>query len=614
MGLLLLSIQSYGQTDFTPHGTQPGLNFQLEGGSKCHSCHAGYPNTPSYEDDKKYMPYLTWAGSMKANASRDPLFWAAVDVANNDIPGVGDFCIRCHTPQGWLAGRAAKPVSGQTPATNGAAGCGLSGDHVSRDGALNDYTGVSCHYCHRVDELGPMGEAHNIGNGNAWIDDEVCDSPFAFGPCRKGPYNYTDSGSHSPPPHEWKQDPFLSKSEFCGSCHDVSSPEIEQNGMLVIAKKLFHSGVETEHAMPIERTYSEWQQSLFADLIYRDGLDMPNSDTIPYLAKGETCQGCHMPQSDDPNTKACQFNTPGDRQGDLATHQFVGGNAWMPMVIKNTYGDALEADNEGVKELYDETRDWALAMLQTQSAHLEVEQTSNDGNQATVAVKVTNLTGHKLPTGYPEGRRMWLHLRVEDANQQLVFESGAYDPATAILTEDPQIKIYEALQGIWNTNSQTCDITDAQNRKMFHFVLNNCIYKDNRIPPLGFKGGDDITLAPVGQNYPIIDGEMVNHDTTEYTFPVIGVVMPLSVTATLNYQTASKEYIEFLDNQATENSFQSENLTCDRQWTVGPADMSRGAFMKSLWENNGRSAPVPMATESIQGPIMVPASELEDQS
>ncbi len=597
--LVVYPLCGLSETDFTPHGSQPGLEFALEGSSNCYSCHAGYPNTPGYEDDKKYMPYLTWAGSMKANASRDPLFWAALDVANNDIPGIGDFCIRCHTPQGWLAGRSVKPAEGDPAPVNGALGCGLSGNHTNEDNALNDYSGISCHYCHRVDEKGPGQEANNIGNANAWVDDQVCDSLFAVGPCRKGPYNYSDNDEHPSPPHEWKYEPFLKTSEFCGSCHNVSSPEIIENGQLTIAKKLVNNGLQTDLAMPLERTYSEWKNSLFADLVYRDGLEIVNGDVEPYLTHGETCQACHMPQSHDPNTKACQFNLPGDRQGDLATHQFAGGNVWMPMVIKSAYGDALEGNIEGIKELYDETMDYALEMLQNRSALIDIKQVANDGNSATVEVKVTNLTGHKLPTGYPEGRRMWLSLLVEDNNENTVFESGVYDNASALLTEDSQIKVYEAIQGVWNVNNQTCEVTDDKSRKIFHFVKNNCIYKDNRIPPMGFRGIDNIEIQPVGANYPVVDGVMANYDVTSYTFSVIGFEMPLNVTAQLKYQTASKEYIDFLENQALENNFQSENATCDRDWEVGPADMTRGSYMKQLWENNGKSAPVIMTSKNI---------------
>ena len=31
-----------------------------------------------------------------------------------------------------------------------------------------------------------------------------------------------------------------------------------------------------------------------------------------------------------------------------------------------------------------------------------------------LTVRVTNESGHKLPTGYPAGRRMWLHVRAFD--------------------------------------------------------------------------------------------------------------------------------------------------------------------------------------------------------
>ena len=43
-----------------------------------------------------------------------------------------------------------------------------------------------------------------------------------------------------------------------------------------------------------------------------------------------------------------------------------------------------------------------------------------------------NLAGHKLITGYPEGRRMWLHVVARDGDDATVFESGAYDVDTAI--------------------------------------------------------------------------------------------------------------------------------------------------------------------------------------
>ena len=46
---------------------------------------------------------------------------------------------------------------------------------------------------------------------------------------------------------------------------------------------------------------------------------------------------------------------------------------------------------------------------------LDVISRTTPGGELVVRTKVTNLTGHKLPTGYPEGRRMWLQVQVQDA-------------------------------------------------------------------------------------------------------------------------------------------------------------------------------------------------------
>ena len=50
-------------------------------------------------------------------------------------------------------------------------------------------------------------------------------------------------------------------------------------------------------------------------------------------------------------------------------------------------------------------------------------------------VSVRNLTGHKLPTGYP-ARRSWLHVTVRDQGGRMVFESGAVQASGAIAGND----------------------------------------------------------------------------------------------------------------------------------------------------------------------------------
>jgi hypothetical protein len=571
--------------DFTPHGTQPGINHSLTPVNNCNSCHNGGSN------DKTFMPYPTWAGSMMANATRDPLFWAAVDVANNDVPGVGDFCIRCHAPKGFYNGHT-KDASGVN-STDYANGCGLGGSITqTNQAASNEYEGVECHFCHRIEELGPSGEALIANNSNVWFDDANCGNLTVT--CRKGPYDYTTDTTVSEPPHAWEYSEFISEGAFCGTCHNVSSPEIQTQAGFQIAKTLIDTdGTDTGIAFPIERTYEEWKNSKFSDLLYQDGFG--GTPTVyPVIATGQTCQDCHMPQTEDTNARACVFSNNGDRADNLSTHEFAGGNSWMPQVLKNQYSSLNRS------AAFDLATNNALKMLQQQSALVEISSTSLSSNQLTAEVKITNLTGHKLPTGYPEGRRMWINFKVKNTNGSTFFESGAYNTSTAVLNTT-NTKIYETLQGIWDANTTTC-VTESNGNKLFHFALNNCVAKDNRIPPLGFRGVNNIEIKPVGITYPSSPSnpqESVNYDKTTYNIDISSAVLPVTVEVTLKYQSSSKDYIEFLDNESSNNNIPSENNMCNRTQTTGPANQNRAAFMKTLWENNGKSAPVDMGTDSV---------------
>ena len=64
----------------------------------------------------------------------------------------------------------------------------------------------------------------------------------------------------------------------------------------------------------------------------------------------------------------------------------------------------------------------------------------------------------------------------------LLGESGAYDPATGVLSHDPEAKIYEVHPGIGDNIAAVVGLPAGPS---LHFVLNNKIFKDNRIPPRG---------------------------------------------------------------------------------------------------------------------------------
>ncbi len=567
---------------FTPHGTQPPVVYPIQapGFGNCKDCHSIDANIPGFDN----LPYLLWAGSMMANASRDPIFWAALDVANHDAGGVGDFCLRCHTPTGWYAGRSDPP--GGTPD-----GCGLIGpiDIPDTPGQRTDFAGVSCHMCHRmmVNENPPPGEQQvYYENGEAWLDDSDCGGQGE--PCRRGPYDYPVGGPPTPP-HPWAYSVYHRQADICGNCHNVTSPDHDL---------LDETGTDTGVRYPIERTFREWQASAYA--------------ASPGFV-GASCQSCHMTTARGPGEQyACIFGQT-DRADQLPRHTFVGGNAWVPRVLQGEY-PAL-----GRSDRFDDTIQWTRENLARAAV---VAVTAPDsvpaGGTVDVAVRVTNRTGHKLPTGYPEGRRMWIDLQAVDALGAVVWESGAWDPATGQLADDPQLKVYRIDPGIWNLNGGgECDAADGAGNPLFHFVLNNCIRLDNRIPPLGFLGGSDVEIRPVGYTYPETfpgSGVLVNYDDTDYQVALpTPTHSPVTFRARLLYQTTSDQYVAFLRDQATLNGFPPDCIAR----SGGLLTVSRGQYLYDLWNNYDRAPPEPMAESSAAvevGPLFRDGFESGDTS
>jgi hypothetical protein len=585
--------------DFTPHGTQPGMFFLLDEPQACLGCH-GANNPPN----NAFVPHATWSGSLMSHATRDPLFWAALDVAERDVPGVGDWCLRCHSPVGWLGGRVSKTGKPGGP-VNGTNGCLLQGSFTEGDSPLDDYAGVTCHLCHRMQALGPSAESAPPGSGNYWLDDTAS---CGFSPCRQGPYNY-EVNDELEPPHVWRYSAFTTSGEHCGTCHDVSSPITDAGtpARTLIVPNATPAGRDTGRAFPAERTYSEWKHSSYGDSLLVDSFERGGA-AVAKSVNVTDCQDCHMRNSSSANARACLQNPYGSRTGNLSVHEFVGGGAWPLRMIKGLYGSVL---GSGRVAAIEQAIGWSEELLAVRSAALDVTLapwTPGSGD-IQASVRVTNLAGHKLPTGYPEGRRMWLLVEAHDANGVPIFTSGAWNSVNGDLASDPQLKVYEVLQGIWDTATSACKITDALGNKKFHFALNNCVALDNRIPPLGFKpvhGGDPegLDMSPVGYVYPETSpgsGTLVNYDVTSYSVPVPnGTPTPITVRATLQYQTSSKDYIAFLRNQAVDNAQPSENAMCGRSWTEGPANKSRGQFLMDLWDDPayGRSAPLPMALDT----------------
>ncbi|MFZ9882185.1 MAG: hypothetical protein ACO3QC_12380, partial [Phycisphaerales bacterium] len=112
--------------DFFMPGTQPNPDAEtfapVIGSINCTYCHSGY--------GVEIAPFDTWISSMMGQSARDPVWHAALTIANQDANVGGETCIRCHAPGAWLGGRSST---------------GTTAEFI-----VEDFDGINCHFCHRV--------------------------------------------------------------------------------------------------------------------------------------------------------------------------------------------------------------------------------------------------------------------------------------------------------------------------------------------------------------------------------------------------------------------------------------------------------------------------------
>lgn len=535
-------------TDFLEKGTQPGmLQEPIASFNECTFCHADPQGDPLTTLPNR------WQGSLHAHSAKDPLFWAAVTIANQDAAGSGETCIRCHAPKGWLEGRSSAP----------------DGSALIRA----DYeAGINCNFCHRnVDPVYDAGvdpledeailwELETDPSGNL-VPTEPGNAQYVVDPLdlRRGPRTY--GPDESQPLHAWRESPFHRSANMCGTCHDVSNPvySLQPDGSYDLnAFDEKHPTGSKHDMLPEQRTFSEWANSAFAQgEIDVEGRFGGNRPTV------SSCQDCHMPDVTGSGTSFGGFPI----RPDLAYHSFAGANRWMVDVLKHVYQEPVLDDQGQVlipaltqieRELLDIGKADAGMML-TNATETEVTQSGGQIN-----VRVTNWCGHKLLTGFPEGRRIWINVQFLDAADAVIAERGFYDMQTAELTED-DTKVYEIKLGI---DADAAAATGLPEGPSFHQVLVNEIVKDNRIPPMGFTNAafEAVGAPVVGAEY--ADGQ--HWDDTRYCIPAGAA----KARVRLYYQTASKEYIEFL---------RDTNVTDDR-----------GQVIYDAWLATGKSEPFAM--------------------
>ncbi len=587
-------------------GTQPG-ETALQTADRCDNCHGGY--SPAAE------PAYLWNGSMMAHAASDPIFWATLAIAEQDFDGAGDLCLRCHTPLAWLAGRS-------TP---------TDGSSLS---PASDSDGVECDLCHRLTD--PVAQAPEpVGiQSPGFIAATGGEGLYGSGQYviyggneKLGPYDDADAR------HQWRASTYYRSSALCGTCHDVSNPVVGNvapgHGTLpgadpVVADGALDGPLATKAAFNnpphrygvVERTYSEHVASPLSTIRVSEA-DPTRATSLPDdLKQGSilaayqaaqtasggstsdyadgtprlfTCQSCHMPPI---AGVGCDKVDPSQPRADLPRHDLTGGNVWMLDVLPwmesagtLPFGGGFAAKLPAMAS----GKARARAMLNAAAA-LSIEDDQ---------VKVTNLTGHKLISGYPEGRRMWLRMTYRDAANAVLRIDGEYGdlPVQIDVNGDGQIdggdvvrtlldlegthtRIYEAEPGIsqaWAstltnaaagpplvapstpirfdriTGAVTATLGDVASQapdtaqKTFHFVLNDTILSDNRIPPwrMSREIARQRNALPVPATLFGNPGPGGSYDH----FDLVPLVPPVGATRVeidLLYQSTSWEYVQFL--------------------------------------------------------------------
>ncbi len=511
--------------DFHVAGTQVGdvTTDVIWDSSNCTMCHTSGGGEPT-----KPAPWSTWNGSLMAHAGRDPLFFAQMTTAEQDVGGVGYYCMRCHVPLSIPSGHA----------------------YITDGSALDSYDrdGVNCHFCHSmVDPFYKPGisppEDADILAALVDVPDFVGNAMFVLDPEGRRRGTRADGKAL----HQVLQSPFHASSEMCGTCHDVGNVAVSRmpNGTYSYnAIDQRAPSADPWMQFPLERTYTEWKLSQFASTGVETGGRFGGDLTVV-----SSCQDCHMPTT---QGKGCII---GPTRTDLRRHDFAGAAVSVLSMVAELHKNDPSVDLVSIQDA--KTR--SISMLQ-RAATLQVSQEGGS-----VRVRVINESGHKIPTGHIEGRRMWVTVRLLNDTGATLHEYGGYHAEKAEL-DAASTEVYEMLVGL---SPAAAALTGYSAGPTGHMSLADTIVKDNRIPPRGFSNAAfEAGGAPVVAHQ-YADGQhwddswfALRHGTSQ-------------VAVELYYQNVPKEYVEHLrDGNHTDNT---------------------GQLLWELWNATDRGAPVLMA-------------------
>jgi len=575
---------------------------QFISSSQCMSCHGGLNGpfgptmflpspkaAPGTVSGVNVSPYGEWRWSPMGLAGRDPIFFAQLEsefAYFDTLPSprreelttmVRNACLTCHGAMGKR----------QLDTDNGGKGdfqlsylqiTDRSDPHFKYGALARD--GISCQVCHRnaSDQAPPPGVTpleyflKNSITGHFQISkpDEL------YGPFKDdeiSPYTMQTGTDIKP-----EFNAYIKSSRMCGSCHTIDLPVVD--------------GAPGE--MKIEQaTYLEWLNSQYQNEF---GTSWP---------KSKSCQDCHMPGNyhsekkgidvpqiqqriaiiEDETYPAADNRVATDkitvrvRKEGFRRHELLGLNVFL-LEMFDQFNDVLGVRKDdymtGSSTDLQDAIDNYVQQAQQRSAKVTTTVTVTGAQQIQADVAVTNLAGHRFPSGV-SFRRLFIELLVTDDKQNVVWASGrtnglgvivdgngkplpseffaeykdaqgkvrqSYQPHYETITAQNQVQIYEEL----NLN--------ADGKFTTNFTRRDVQLKDNRLLPIGWtQKGPDPSLNgryldsthPEGNAIKDPDYQDGRAGTDNITYKIklpAGVdASKCKVQATLYYQTIPPYYL-----------------------------------------------------------------------
>jgi hypothetical protein len=452
----------------------------------CLACHNGM-TTPTGED---VSIGLAWRASIMANSSRDPYWQASVRRETLDHPrrarAVEDMCANCHMPMSHAAAHA----NGQSAEVFNLLAPVRPATPAQRLAA----GGVSCTLCHQI-------TPDRLGTRESFVGGFVIagGAPRMFWPfdVDRGRTTIMRSATGATP----TAGEHVRQSELCATCHTLYTEAIGPTGEII-------------GTLPEQVPFLEWRHSSHRE--------------------ERSCQSCHMPTVE----SAPMTSVLGERRERLGRHTFLGGNFFMLRML-GRYRDELAV--EALPQELDAAATATIRQLERETATVSIRSARVRDNTLDIDVVVRNMTGHKLPTGYPS-RRAWLHVAVRDQEGRAIFESGGvtetgmiggndndadgsrFEPHYASIQRPDQVQIYESILGGIDGGVTTGLLSATR------------FLKDNRLLPRGFE------KVTASQDIAVIGDALADEDFTgdgdriRYLIDISGVPLPLAIDVALRYQ------------------------------------------------------------------------------